>query len=128
MNRVVSLILTMALCSVYTTGSAQLNVVKPRVENLQNPIGLDVLRPTFSWQLVSEKRNTTQTAYEIIVASTTAAIEKGNADWKSGKISSDQSVLVQYKGPDLIAGKKYYWKVRVWDKAKAEHITKDKLP
>ncbi|MBP6589982.1 MAG: family 78 glycoside hydrolase catalytic domain [Chitinophagaceae bacterium] len=115
MNRVVSLILTMAICSVYTTGSAQLNVVKPRVENLQNPIGLDVLRPTFSWQLVSEKRNTTQTAYEIIVASTTTAIEKGNPDWKSGKISSDQSVLVQYKGPDLIAGKKYYWKVRVWD-------------
>ncbi|HRG83537.1 MAG TPA: family 78 glycoside hydrolase catalytic domain, partial [Chitinophagaceae bacterium] len=115
MKRVLFLILTIAVCAVYSVSSAQLNVVKPRVENLSNPIGLDMTRPTFSWQLVSPKRNTVQTAYELIIASTANAIEKGRPDWKSGKISSDQSLLVPYTGPELLSGKKYYWKVRVWD-------------
>lgn len=115
MKRVLFLILTIAVCAVYSVSSAQLNVVKPRVENLSNPIGLDMTRPTFSWQLVSPKRNTVQTAYELIIASTANAIEKGRPDWKSGKISSDQSLLVPYTGSELLSGKKYYWKVRVWD-------------
>jgi alpha-L-rhamnosidase len=35
--------------------------------------------------------------------------------WASGKINSDQSVWVPYGGATLEPGKRYYWRVRVWD-------------
>jgi len=89
--------------------SAQVKVVNLLTENQTNPIGLDVQQPRFSWQLVSEQRNISQTAYEITVSGS-----KGTA-WKSGKITSDQSVQVPYAGTALQAGKKYIWQVRVWD-------------
>jgi alpha-L-rhamnosidase len=92
-----------------TTISAQVRVVNLLTENRADPIGLDVQQPRFSWQLVSEQRNISQTAYEITVSNS-----KGAA-WKSGKISSDQSVQVPYAGPALQPGKKYTWEVRVWD-------------
>ncbi|WP_207511109.1 alpha-L-rhamnosidase [Longitalea luteola] len=108
------------LFAVFSTGIAaalaQVQVQNLVIENLSNPIGLDVTNPRFSWQLSSPKRNVLQTAYEIRVASDIKAISKGNV-WNSGKVMSDQSVLVPYKGAALISGKRYYWQVRVWDNA-----------
>lgn len=78
-------------------------------ENRVSPIGLDEKQPRFSWQLVSEKRNVFQKAYEIRVSSGKTTI------WNSGKIVSDQSVLNSYGGVALQSGKKYNWQVRVWD-------------
>src|SRR5678810_657549 len=92
-----------------TTISAQVKVVNLLTENQTNPIGLDVQQPRFSWQLVSEQRNISQTAYEITISAS-----KGTA-WKSGKINSDRSVQVPYAGTALQSGKKYTWEVRVWD-------------
>lgn len=94
---------------------AQVKVDHLRTENLKNPIGIDVLQPYFSWQLVSDQRNVSQSAYEIIVGDFPAALSKGEDSWKSGKVISDQSIHVPYKGAALTAGKKYYWQVRVWD-------------
>ena len=94
---------------VATSISAQVKVVNLLTENQTNPIGLDVLQPRFSWQLVSDQRNVSQTAYEIMVSS-----GKGTA-WKSGKVMSGQSVHVPYAGAALQSGKKYTWEVRVWD-------------
>jgi alpha-L-rhamnosidase len=94
--------------------SAQLKVDHLKTENLSNPIGLDVLQPYFSWQLMSNQRNVMQSAYEIRVATDAASLTKGDA-WKSGKITSDQSIHVPYKGIALQSGKKYYWQVRVYD-------------
>ena len=92
-----------------TTISAQVKVVNLLTENQTNPIGLDVQQPRFTWQLVSDHRNISQTAYEIIVSS-----GKGTA-WKSGKVMSDRSVHVPYAGTAFQSGKKYRWQVRVWD-------------
>lgn len=97
-------------CSVF----AQVKVDHLRTENLTNPIGLDVKQPYFSWQLISSQRNVAQSAYEIRVATDAASLAKADA-WKSGKINSDQSIHVPYKGAALASGKKYYWQVRVWD-------------
>lgn len=90
-------------------GFAQVKIQQLSTENLTNPIGLDVHVPRFGWQLLSDKRNIAQTGYEIIVST-----EKGPL-WKSGKISSSQSVQVPYAGTALESNKKYNWKVRVWD-------------
>jgi alpha-L-rhamnosidase len=88
---------------------AQVKVQQLRTENLVNPIGLDVPQPRFSWQLTSDKRNTMQSAYEIMVSA------GSNAVWKSGKVSTDSSVQVMYKGSPLKSSEKYNWKVKVWD-------------
>jgi alpha-L-rhamnosidase len=101
--------LIILFCQVTT---AQVAVQNLLIENQSNPIGLDVDKPRFSWQLVSEKRNVMQTAYEIKVLEST---NSKRSLWASGKISSDQSVHVTYGGPALQSGKRYYWQVRVWD-------------
>lgn len=85
-------------------------------ENLYNPIGLDIEVPQFSWQLSSDIRNVMQTDYEIRVGSNLSQLKRGaNLVWASGKVKSDQSVHVTYKGAVLQSEKKYYWTVRVWD-------------
>ena len=88
---------------------AQVGLKHLATENLINPIGLDVPQPRFSWKLESDKRNVSQTAYEIIVS------EDKKAVWKSGKIASIQSVEIPYNGSALQSGKKYSWSVRIWD-------------
>ena len=86
------------------------------VENKENPIGVDVRNPRFSWQLISDKRNVMQTAYEIRVSDNLPDLLKNrNIIWSSGKKFSDSSVHVSYKGKELQSNKKYYWQVRTWD-------------
>lgn len=88
------------------------------VENLSRPVGLDVQQPRFSWKLLSDKRNTMQSAYEIWVAESADALARGkNLAWNSGKVTSGQSVYILYNGKALEPDKRYYWKVRVWDQA-----------
>src|SRR5690349_23225095 len=95
---------------------SQVTVENLLCENLSNPIGLDALQPRFSWQLVSNARDVMQTAYEIRAGSTASLLETGsNLIWSTGKILSDSSVHITYKGKPLESGKKYYWQVRVWD-------------
>lgn len=97
------------------TINAQVKVQKLLTENLSNPIGMDVTAPRLSWQLVSDKRNTMQTAYEVKVGTTANLSKEKNLQWSSGKINSDSSVQVGYKGLPLQSGKKYFWQVRVWN-------------
>ncbi|MGF2411092.1 family 78 glycoside hydrolase catalytic domain [Ferruginibacter sp.] len=110
-----NIFLFIALQSIVLSLLAQVKVENLRTENLQNPIGVDVLQPNFSWQLSSVERNVMQSAYEIRVGTIPAALVKGEGIWKSGKINSSQSIHVPYNGAALVSGKKYYWQVRVWD-------------
>jgi alpha-L-rhamnosidase len=76
-----------------------------------NPLGIGDEDPVFGWQLASARRATSQKAYEIQVGRT-----PGSADvWSSGRVVSDRQVGVRYGGPDLVAGTRYYWRVRAWD-------------
>ncbi|HTE02382.1 MAG TPA: family 78 glycoside hydrolase catalytic domain [Mucilaginibacter sp.] len=81
-------------------------------ENRTDPIGMDVAHPRFSWKLTADKRNTMQTAYRINVSEN--ANFSGHV-WDSGKVTSDSSVFITYKGKPLQSGKKYYWRVKIWD-------------
>lgn len=94
---------------------AQLSVSNLNCEHLNNPLGLDVTSPRFGWHLVSDIRNTKQIAYEIQVGLDENMYDENLLIWKSGKVLSDSSVHVTYKGKRLKAGEKYFWKVRVWD-------------
>lgn len=99
------------MSSIYAQNKG-LTVNNLRCENLSNPIGLDVKKPRFSWQLTTNQRNAMQTAYEIRVSKD---MTMKTAVWATEKVLSDQSVLVDYKGTPLESNQRYYWQVRVWD-------------
>ncbi len=102
-------ILLVALFAFHFVGISQSAVRNLVVENLTNPIGLDLQDPRFGWQLVSDQRNIVQSAYEIKMSS------NGSTVWNTGKVISDQSSFIDYAGPALQSGKRYQWQVRVWD-------------
>ena len=80
------------------------------------PIGIQSEKPCFAWQFESNKRDQHQSAYQVLVASTLAKLDKDNGDlWNSDKIYSDRSYNIQYKGKPLQSRQAYYWKVRSWD-------------
>ena len=110
MKNIFTSIILLFICMVAVS---QVSVKNLRCENLNNPLGIDLMQPRLSWQIVSENRNTMQTAYEIKVSYNNTLIN--GLVWSSDKIFSDQSVYVSYAGTTLQAAKKYYWQVRVWD-------------
>ena len=89
-----------------------------RCEFRANPLGIDDRQPRLSWILESNQRGQRQTAYQVLVASTTAALAGHRGDlWDSGKVTGRQSVQVAYGGRPLRSREVCQWKVRVWDGA-----------
>jgi alpha-L-rhamnosidase len=87
-----------------------------RTEHEESPLGIDARKPRLSWQLASDARGVRQSAYEIRVALTAAAVEAGrDLVWSSGRVASDDSTGRVYEGPSTRSGQRYYWQVRVWD-------------
>jgi alpha-L-rhamnosidase len=94
----------------------KLKVTNLRCEYLENPLGMDVLMPRFSWVITSNRRDISQSAYRILVADSKEALkgESGNI-WDSGKVPSDQSVNVTFQGSSLKSDQAYFWIVSVWN-------------
>lgn len=98
-----------------------LKITSLKTEYTENPIGIDVPSPRFTWILEDTMRNVKQTAYRILVASDPSLLKPGKADlWNSGWVESDQSVFVKYQGEDLESGKRCYWTVSVKDNNERE--------
>ncbi|HWI90088.1 MAG TPA: family 78 glycoside hydrolase catalytic domain [Flavisolibacter sp.] len=86
-----------------------------KCEMLSNPQGIDVTKPRFSWQINTGQRAIKQIAYQIIVASSLDKLSNNEGDvWNSGKINSDQSILVEYNGKQLTSRQQCFWKVKIW--------------
>jgi alpha-L-rhamnosidase len=111
--RIISIVL---LIFVFNTGSAQqlLEITNLRVEYKSNPIGIDQVQPRLSWEIISGKRNTMQTKYEIVFANSENELNDEALSWRMIK-ETDKSVHVVYEGPELISKQRIYWKVRIWD-------------
>ena len=73
-----------------------------RVEHLDRPFGIDVATPRLSWWLPSGAER--QLAYRI----------RTDNGWDSGRVDSEQSVLVDYGGLSLGSGDRVAWQVMVW--------------
>lgn len=96
--------------------SQALKVVNPRLAYKTNPEVIETLNPNLSWELQSATKGTVQTAYRVLVADNVASLEMNVANvWDSKKVLSSASIQVCYAGARLLAEKKYYWKVMVWD-------------
>jgi alpha-L-rhamnosidase len=86
-----------------------LKLTRLECEYKQNPQGIETVTPHLSWQILSDKQETMQTTYRILVSDNAGTI------WDSKKVNSGASIQVTYQGKPLQAAKTYYWKVMIWD-------------
>ena len=87
-----------------------------RCEYRVNPLGIDTPVPRLSWQLESTARDERQTAYQVLVASSPERLQQDRGDlWDSGRVSSSETVTIEYAGTPLSSHQHCYWKVRVWN-------------
>ncbi len=85
-------------------------------EYRMNPLGIDVQQPRLSWQMQTDRAGARQIAYQIRAATSLDHLNNERGDlWDSGKVGSDQSVLVAYAGSPLKSRQRVYWSVTVWD-------------
>ena len=75
------------LCSTFAALAAPIKVGNPKVENQVNPSGVSA-GPRFSWHLISDERNKTQIAYQILAASSKELLTEEKADLWKGQLSS----------------------------------------
>ncbi|HXT10334.1 MAG TPA: hypothetical protein VN873_02140 [Candidatus Angelobacter sp.] len=118
MRRILSLLA--ALCLIHSARADSVSPVQVDAltcEHLVNPLGIGQPQPRLSWKLRSGRSGEIQTAWEIRAASSGAGLKNGSADlWDSGKVISDQSILVPWGGKSLGSRSQVFWQVRVWDK------------
>lgn len=108
------IILAAILLLSFTGAFAQVSLQNLRCELLKEPLGIDVLQPGLSWEIISTQRDVKQVGYHILVASSVEKLTENDADvWNSGKVNSSESIYNRYTGPALKSKNKYFWKVKV---------------
>jgi alpha-L-rhamnosidase len=106
--------------SLLASSFAAASPVQLRTDHLTNPIGIDSPKPQFAWQSDATTPNWTQSAYQLLIATSEKNLTPGKGDakpdvWDSGRITSSDSINITYSGPTLKPQTRYYWQVRVWD-------------
>ena len=91
------------------TDDAPLAPAALECESRVDPLGIDVQRPRFSWEVSDPRRGAVQSAYEIVVADGATNV------WSSGKVASNETCQVEYAGAPLASFHRYAWKVRTYD-------------
>ena len=91
-----------------------------KVEYLENPIGIDVSSPLFSWQIQTNPkvRAQRQTAYQIQVFD-----EKGALVWDTDRVNSSKSVAIKYEGIKLQPRTQYRWNITSWNESGENFIS-----
>ena len=115
MKRILAVAVVLA-CGAWQAHGA-LVVKNLQVEYRSQPLGVDVQRPRFSWQMeaTAGERGVAQAAYEIEVRD-----PKGVLVWGSKKTNSPEALHIKYAGSALKAATRYAWTVTVWTQAGAK--------
>ncbi|MFH0761411.1 MAG: glycoside hydrolase family 78 protein [Bacteroidota bacterium] len=96
--------------------SKSLSVTNLRCEYRVDPMGIDRQHPRLSWVMKSADQEQQQSAWQILVASTSGKLARNKGDlWNSGKVNSGQSNQVVYAGLPLNSRKQVWWKVKIWN-------------
>jgi len=85
----------------------QMTVKNPRVDYMINPVGIDRSDLTFSWE-----PGMVQKAYRIVVT------DSGETVWDSGIVFSDETIQIDYRGPELKDTTRYEYQIFVYDEKK----------
>lgn len=83
-----------------------IKAINLKTEYLQNPLGIDIVRPRFIWNVDGAVK---QTAYQII------AKVNGKTVWNSGKVESSAMTHIPYGGSELHSREQVNWSVKLWD-------------
>lgn len=97
--------------------SDDIAITNLKVCHKECPLGIDEEIPTFSWQMESQKRGASQTAYQITVADSKENLSDKIYLWDSGKVFSSESVGICYNGQSLKPKQRYFWSVTVWNES-----------
>ncbi|AUS06312.1 rhamnosidase [Tamlana carrageenivorans] len=84
-------------------------------EGFKNPLGFYDAKPTFSWELPVVEGVISQSAYQIVVASSPELLPSNPDLWDSNKQFSSQSVWINYEGKPLESRQKVFWQVKYWN-------------
>ena len=85
-------------------------------EELSEPLGIGTGTPRLSWKNVAQRNNAAQSAYHLIASSERSLLDKDTGDlWDSGKVESNESVMIPWGGVPLPSRRIVHWKVRTWD-------------
>lgn len=109
----IKLIFVLLLFSAYSLAQ-DLSIYDLTCEHKTDPLGVDALHPRLSWKIKADGFNIKQKAYSVRV-STSKNFSSSAMAWQSGKVQSDESVLVPYNGIVMKPCQRYYWQVKVWD-------------
>jgi alpha-L-rhamnosidase len=115
-----TLLLGLALICSSTLTAQKLQVTGLTCEYRTNPMGIDVAKPRFGWQITeraldqAKEKDVKQAHYQIQVSKVPEFDSEGLL-WDSGKKSGEQSQLIEYAGAALVPMQTYYWQVRIWD-------------
>lgn len=110
------LALGLSVRSVWSEEQSPARVVQLRCEYRVNPLGIGTTRPRLSWTLNDARAGATQTAYQILVASTPEILAQNRGDlWDTGKVASSEMNQIEYAGQPLKSRMTCYCKVRIWD-------------
>ena len=104
----------LAMAAVLAGGAAaaaEAETVRLVVDHLESPANIGA-RPTFGWQMLSERRGAAQTAYRIRLFERSP---DGAEVWDSGEVADGRSVAVRYGGTPLKSATHYAWTVSVRD-------------
>ncbi|MBB5353192.1 hypothetical protein HNR46_003446 [Haloferula luteola] len=118
MSRILRLFSPILSASVVSFGPLlAFEVTHLRCEYLTDPLGIETPEPRLSWLLDSSERGESQTAWQILVASSEEALASDQGDlWDSGKVMEDRTSQIVYGGAALGSRQVCHWKVRAWDK------------
>jgi PelA/Pel-15E family pectate lyase len=93
-----------------------LTAVQLHCEYALDPLGVDVPDPRLFWQVQSTARGRKQTAFRILAATSEEVLAGDIGDlWDTGKVASDETTHIRYRGRALVSSQQVLWKVRVWD-------------
>src|SRR5687767_1192618 len=100
-------ILAFACAAIPMAAAATLTPTRLRCEHLVDPMGIDVHVPRLTWIVESHERGQRQSGYRILVSSSPALLGKGKGDlWDSGRVASDETALIEYRGRALKSGER----------------------
>jgi len=89
--------------------------VELRTDGAADPLATTAT-PRFTWRANSNDRGQSQSAYQILVASSALKLAGHQGDlWNSGKTDTARIPHVRYEGEPLVPGGRYFWKVRAWN-------------
>lgn len=108
--------LAIAFCTVLFSGCREkAAIINLQTEYQHNPLGIDVAKPRFGWQMESDQYGAEQLAYRVVVANSLDNLHSEIYVYDSQKVESDLSVGIEYQGAELARQTRYFWKVFVWD-------------